>query len=249
MKTQNFSRPDGRQYNELRPISFSPDFIAYPEGSLLINWGNTRILCNMTIQDGVPSWLAGQGRGWMTAEYALLPRSTHTRTPRETRGLRGRTQEIRRLIGRSLRMAVDLEQIGERTLLLDCDVLQADGGTRVAAITGGYLALAMALTPLIEAGELPPEALHPPIAAVSVGIVDGQPILDLNYAEDSQADVDLNIVMTEDGRFVEVQGTAENEPFSRNELDRMLGLAEDGIHQIVSMQSSFLEKRIRDMPQ
>ena len=243
MENKQFSRPDGRQYDQLRPISFTPDFIAYPEGSLLINWGNTRVLCNLTVQEDVPGWLAGQGRGWMTAEYAMLPRSTHTRTPRETRGLKGRTQEIRRLIGRSLRMAVDLDQLGERTLLLDCDVLQADGGTRVAAITGGYLALALALGPYIEAGEMPPEALHPPIAAVSVGIVQGQPILDLNYAEDSQADVDLNIVMTQDMRFVEVQGTAENQSFSRKELDQMLALAEEGIQKIINQQKTLLEDR------
>ncbi len=207
----------------------------------MINWGNTRVLCNLTVQPGVPSWLAGQGRGWMTAEYALLPRSTHTRTPRETRGLKGRTQEIRRLIGRSLRMAVDLEQIGERTLLLDCDVLQADGGTRVASVTGGYLALALALKPLIESGELPGEALLPPIAAVSMGIVQGQPILDLNYAEDSQAEVDLNIVMTHDGQFIEIQGTAENQPFNKTELQQMLELPEKGICQIIAKQQAFLE--------
>jgi ribonuclease PH len=241
MTTKHFSRPDGRQYDALRPISFSPDFIAYPEGSILINWGNTRVLCNLTIQPGVPSWLVGQGRGWMTAEYALLPRSTHTRTPRETRGLKGRTQEIRRLIGRALRMALDLDQIGERTLLLDCDVLQADGGTRVAAVTGGYLALALALNPLIKSGEVPCEALQPPISAVSVGIFEGQPILDLNYAEDSQADVDLNVVMTEDGRFIEIQGTAENQPFNKKELQQLLELAEKGVHQIRAKQQTFLE--------
>jgi ribonuclease PH len=243
MDAKLFKRPDGRQYDALRPITFSPDFIAYPEGSLLINWGKTRILCNLTLQEGVPSWLTGQGRGWMTAEYALLPRSTHTRTPRETHGLKGRTQEIRRLIGRSLRMAVDLALIGERTLLLDCDVLQADGGTRVAAITGGYLALALALAPRIASGELPAGALQPPIAAVSVGIVQGQPILDLNYTEDSQADVDLNIVMNDSGRFVEIQGTAEHAPFSRPELDRMLSLAEKGLAQIIALQKDFLQNR------
>lgn len=243
MKNNKFIRPDGRQAAELRPISFSPDFIAYPEGSVLINWGNTRILCNLTIQEGVPSWLAGQGKGWMTAEYALLPRSTQTRTPRETHGLKGRTQEIRRLIGRALRMAVNLDQIGERTLLLDCDVLQADGGTRVAAVTGGYLALAIALSPRIKSGEMLPEALQPPIAAVSVGIVQGQPLLDLNYAEDSQADVDLNVIMSDDGQFVEVQGTAEKEPFSKTELDQMLALAEGGIRQIIAKQKAFLKGR------
>ena len=242
MKTKIFSRPDGRQYDDLRPISFSPDFITYPEGSVLINWGNTRVLCNLTVQPGVPSWLAGGGQGWMTAEYALLPRSTQTRTPRETHGLKGRTQEIRRLIGRALRMAVDLKQIGERTLLLDCDVLQADGGTRVAAVTGGYLALVMALRPLIKSGELSPDALQPPIGAVSVGIVQGQPILDLNYAEDSQADVDLNIVMTEAGEFVEIQGTAEKQAFSRNDLDQMLHLAKSGLGKIIAAQKSFLQE-------
>jgi ribonuclease PH len=244
MEKQPFARPDGRSFDALRPITFTPDFIPYPEGSILITWGNTRILCNLTLQEKVPGWLAGQGRGWMTAEYALLPRSTHTRTPRENQGLKGRTQEIRRLIGRSLRMAVDLDLIGERTLLLDCDVLQADGGTRVAAITGGYLALALALTPLIESGNLPKEALHPPIAAVSVGIVQGRPVLDLDYTEDSQADVDLNIVMNDTGRFVEIQGTAENAPFSRSDLESMLSLAEQGLRQILTLQKSFLKDRL-----
>lgn len=232
----NFSRPDGRTHDQLRPISFIPDFVQYPAGSVLVTWGKTRVLCNLTIQEGVPNWLAGQGRGWMTAEYALLPQSTHTRTPRETSGLKGRTQEIRRLIGRSLRMAVDLSLIGERTLLLDCDVIQADGGTRVASVTGGYIALALGLKPLIEAQEIPKEALRPPIAAVSVGIVKGQPVLDLNYAEDSQADVDLNVVMTSDSRFIEVQGTAEGAPFSRDELDNLLTLAENGIREIITKQ-------------
>lgn len=207
----------------------------------MVNWGNTRVLCNLTIQEGVPSWLAGRGQGWMTAEYALLPRSTHTRTPRETQGLKGRTQEIRRLIGRSLRMAVDLDKIGERTLLLDCDVIQADGGTRVASVTGGFLALWLALQPLIKAGTLVPDVLKNPIAAVSVGMVNHQPVLDLNYAEDSQAEVDLNVVMTADGRFIEVQGTAENEPFSQDAFDQMLALARHGIDQILTLQSDFLQ--------
>ena len=241
MKTSTFTRPDGRQYDQLRPITFIPNFIDYPEGSVLVQWGQTLVLCNLTIQQGVPSWLAGQGRGWMTAEYALLPRSTQTRTPREIHGLKGRTQEIRRLIGRSLRMAVDLTKIGERTLLLDCDVLQADGGTRVASVTGGYLALALALNPLIQSGEIPPQALKPPIAAVSVGVVQGSPILDLNYAEDSQADVDMNIVMTANEEFIEVQGTAENEPFSQEILNQLLSLSQKGIHEIVKHQSDILQ--------
>ena len=198
-----------------------------------MNWGNTRVLCNLTIQDGVPRWLMGQGQGWLTAEYALLPRSTQSRTPRETSGLKGRTQEIRRLIGRSLRMAVDLALIGERTLLLDCDVLQADGGTRVASVTGGFVALARGLKPLIDSGEISTNALQQPIGAVSVGILNGQAVLDLDYHEDSQADVDLNVVMTADGRFIEVQGTAESEPFSESALDEMLSLAKSGIQQVI----------------
>jgi ribonuclease PH len=184
--------------------------------------------------------MSGWGKGWITAEYALLPRSTQTRTPRETKGLKGRTQEIRRLIGRSLRMAVDLDLIGERTLLLDCDVLQADGGTRVASITGGYLALALGLRPLIESGAIPEVALHPPIGAVSVGMLQGNAILDLNYAEDSLADVDLNVVMTHDGRFIEVQGTAEGEPFTESELETMLSLAKKGLTEINALQQDLL---------
>jgi len=240
MKPKTFSRPDGRKLDQLRKISFLPDFISYPEGSVLVNWGETRVLCNLTIQEKVPTWMSGRGRGWMTAEYALLPRSTQTRTPRETMGLKGRTQEIRRLIGRSLRMAVDLEQIGERTLLLDCDVIQADGGTRVASVTGGYVALALGLKPLIQSGEISPDALRPPIAAVSVGIVQGHPILDLNYAEDSQAEVDLNLVMTSEGQIIEIQGTAEGKPFSKTELDKMLTLAERGIYEIITLQKRLL---------
>ena len=240
MTKSTFSRPDGRKKDQLRPISFTCDFVSYPEGSVLVTWGKTRVLCNLTVQDGVPGWMAGRGVGWMTAEYALLPRSTHTRTPRETKGLKGRTQEIRRLIGRALRMAIDLEKIGERTLLLDCDVIQADGGTRVASVTGGYLALALALHPLIETGELPAEALKAPVAAVSVGIVRGQPLLDLNYAEDSQADVDFNVVMTAEGQFIEVQGTGEHAPFSENALAELLSLAKSGIREIVAMQIDVL---------
>ena len=240
MTENTFTRPDGRTFDELRNITFTPDYVLYPEGSVLVTWGETRVLCNLTIQEGVPGWLAGQGRGWITAEYALLPRSTQTRTPRETRGLKGRTQEIRRLIGRSLRKAVNLEKIGERTLLLDCDVIQADGGTRVASVTGSYLALAIGLNPLIKSGIIPPDALGSHIAAVSVGMIQGHPILDLNYEEDSQADVDLNIVMTSESRFVEIQGTAEGQPFSKEDLDQMLALAEGGIYQIITLQKQLL---------
>lgn len=241
MKQNTFTRHDGRDIDQLRQISFIPDFVKYPEGSVLVTWGSTRVICNLTIQDGVPSWLSGQGKGWMTAEYALLPRSTHTRTARETNGLKGRTQEIRRLIGRSLRMAVDLSQIGERTLLLDCDVIQADGGTRVASVTGGYIALALGLLPLISAGDIPSTALHSPVAAVSVGVIDGQPVLDLDYMEDSHADVDLNVVMTSDDRLIEIQGTAEHQPFSRFTLDKLLDLASSGIKQIFSLQQACID--------
>ena len=241
MMKNEYSRPDGRKFDELRPLSFTPDYVSVAEGSVLVTWGETRVLSNLTVQDGVPSWMAGRGKGWITAEYALLPRSTQTRTPRETHGLKGRTQEIRRLIGRSLRMAMDLELIGERTLLLDCDVLQADGGTRVASVTGGYLALALGLNPLIASGAIPEAALRPPIAAVSVGMLEGTAVLDLNYAEDSLADVDLNVVMTHDGRFIEVQGTAEGEPFAQDDLDTMLSLAKKGIAEIKLRQKQLLD--------
>ena len=241
MMTKPFSRPDGRQVDQLRPLSFTPDYVSVAEGSVLVSWGETRVLCNLTVQEGVPAWMSGWGKGWITAEYALLPRSTLTRTPRETKGLKGRTQEIRRLIGRSLRMSVDLDLISERTLLLDCDVLQADGGTRVASITGGYLALAIGLKPLIESGAIPAAALHPPVAAVSVGMLDGTALLDLNYAEDSLADVDLNVVMTDDGRFIEIQGTAEGEPFTDADLAAMLALAKQGIVEINARQKQVLE--------
>ncbi len=241
MTNTRLPRPDGRQYDQLRPITFSLDYVRYAEGSVLVTWGETRVLCNLTIQEGVPGWLAGQGSGWLTAEYALLPRSTLTRTPREVNGLKGRTQEIRRLVGRALRMAVDLTLVGERTLLLDCDVLQADGGTRVASVTGGYIALARGLRKLIASGEIPAEALLPPVGAVSAGMLRGQPILDLDYAEDSQADVDLNVVQNARGQFIEIQGTAENQPFTPDALESMLALAEKGIREIISLQTAILK--------
>ena len=207
---------------------------------MLIEVGRTRVLCNVSVEDGVPRWMENRGAGWLTAEYALLPRSTHTRTPREIHGLRGRTQEIRRLIGRSLRAAVGLNLLGERTLVVDCDVLQADGGTRTAAVTGGYVALALALRRLAEQGLVPPEVLRPPVAAVSVGVVNGEVWLDLCYAEDHDAEVDLNVVITDDGRLVEVQGTAEGVPFSRKTLNRMLDLAADGIARLIERQREAL---------
>jgi ribonuclease PH len=234
------SRPDGRRPDELRPVRFILDYVDYPEGSVLVEWGRTRVLCNLTLQEGVPRWLAGSGQGWLTAEYALLPRSTHTRTPRENGLTGGRTQEIRRFIGRSLRAGLDLARLGERTLILDCDVLQADGGTRTAAVTGGYVALALALRRLAAQGVVPPDLVRTPIAAVSVGVVQGEVRLDLCYEEDSQAEVDLNVVMTGDGRFVEVQGTAEGALFSRNRLLQMLDLARRGIAALIAAQEEAL---------
>jgi ribonuclease PH len=234
------TRPDGRRPDQLRPVSLTLGYVEYPEGSVLIEMGRTRVLCNVSVEERVPAWMVGNGAGWLTAEYALLPRSTHTRTSRETRGLRGRTQEIRRLIGRSLRMAVDLELLGERTLIVDCDVLQADGSTRTAAITGGYVAVALALRRLAERGLVPAGALRPPVAAVSVGVVAGEARLDLCYAEDHRAEVDLNVVMTHDGRLIEVQGTAEHGPFRRETLDRMLDLAGQGIARLVQHQREAL---------
>jgi ribonuclease PH len=238
--TDHATRPDGRRPDELRPVKFILDYVEYPDGSVLIEMGRTRVLCNVSVEENVPAWLVGDGTGWLTAEYAMLPRSTHTRTPRETHGLRGRTQEIRRLIGRSLRTAVDLDLLGERTLVVDCDVLQADGGTRTASITGGYVAVALALRRQARRGLVPPEALRPPVAAISVGVVDGEARLDLCYAEDRDAEVDLNVVITDDGRLVEVQGTAEGAPFSRETLDRMLDLAAHGITYLIQHQREAL---------
>jgi len=233
-------RPDGRQADELRPVRFILDYVEYPEGSVLVEMGRTRILCNASLQQRTPQWLTGSGQGWLTAEYALLPRSTHSRTPREVRGLGGRTQEIRRFIGRSLRAAIDLERLGERMIILDCDVLQADGGTRTAAVTGGYAALALATRRLVEQDILPAGLLSTPVAAVSVGVVAGEVRLDLCYAEDSEAQVDLNVVMTEEGQFVELQGTAEGAPFSRSTLMEMLSLAEGGITALIASQREAL---------
>ncbi|MCX8068547.1 MAG: ribonuclease PH [Anaerolineae bacterium] len=240
MDAQHTSRPDGRRPDELRPIRFILDYVEYPEGSVLVEWGRTRVLCNVTFQEGVPRWLAGSGHGWLTAEYALLPRSTHTRTPRENGTVGGRTQEIRRFIGRSLRAALDLSRLGEYTLIVDCDVLQADGGTRTAAVTGSYVALARALQRLAAAERVPPDLIRYPVAAVSVGVVGGEVRLDLCYEEDSQAEVDLNVVMTGEGRYVEVQGTAERTPFSPALLEEMLALARKGIAKIIAAQEEVL---------
>lgn len=233
-------RLDGRAWNEMRLVRMTPGFVKYPEGSVLIEMGETRVLCNATVEASVPPWRVGSGAGWITAEYALLPRSTHQRTRRETRGLGGRTQEIRRLIGRSLRAAVDLQKLGERTVILDCDVIQADGGTRTAAVTGGYVALALALQRLSDQGVISPDVLVTEVAAISLGLVGGQVLLDLCYEEDATAEVDFNLVMTGDGRLVEVQGTAEGSPFGRDVLGAVLDLAQHGIDQLLALQRQVL---------
>jgi ribonuclease PH len=233
-------RLDGRAVDVLRPVNMTPGYVVHPEGSVLIEMGQTRVLCNATVDENVPRWMVGREQGWVTAEYALLPRSTHTRTSRETSGLRGRTQEIRRLIGRSLRMAVDLSLLGRRQVIVDCDVIQADGGTRTASITGGYVALVLALRKLIREGQVPPEVMHTSVAAVSVGVVDGEPMLDLCYEEDRRADVDFNVVMTGEDVFIEVQGTAEGTAFDRCTMDRLLDLAVKGIRQLLDMQQAVL---------
>lgn len=233
-------RPDGRDNDQARPVTFALNYVSYPEGSVLVEAGKTRVLCNASVEEEVPEWLEGEDVGWLTATYALLPRSTHTRTPRETDGLSGRTQEIRRLIGRSLRAAVDLDELGERMIIVDCDVLQADGGTRTASITGGYVAVALALRQLAAQGDVPPSALKDPVAAISVGMVDDDIRLDLCYAEDRAADVDLNIVMSADGRLIEVQGTAEGEPFSRCSLDEMLDMGWCAINELIERQRAAL---------
>ncbi len=229
------ARKDGRDNNQLRPVSFVPDFVDYPEGSVLISIGATRVLCNVSVENQVPGWMDREDstRGWITAEYALLPRSTTTRVKRETRGLSGRTQEIKRLIARSLRAAFDLNLLGKRTLIVDCDVLQADGGTRTASITGGYKALSLAIQNLVDQGEISGDVFLSPVAAISVGMIDGEPVLDLDYDEDSRADADLNIVMNQAGEYIEVQGTGEGATFTREDLDKMLDFAADGIQHLI----------------
>jgi len=231
-------RPSGRQANEIRRVCFTPDFTRHAEGSVLAEFGDTRVLCTASVEDRVPPWLRGKNSGWVTGEYGMLPRSTSTRTQREaTKGKQsGRTQEIQRLIGRSLRAVVDMKLLGERTLWVDCDVLQADGGTRTAAITGGYVALADAIAALRRRKALESSPLHGQVAAVSVGIVSGVPVLDLDYAEDSAAETDMNVVMNSGGAFIEVQGTAEGHAFRREELDRLLDLAAAGIGRLCALQ-------------
>jgi len=234
-------RVDGRAPDQLRPTTLTRNFLLHPEGSVLVEFGATKVICTATVEDKVPSFLKGQSLGWVTAEYGMLPRSTNTRMNRENRGPSGRSQEIQRLVGRALRAVTDRGKLGEHTVWLDCDVIQADGGTRTAAITGGYVALADALGRI--PGVNPTAVLRDCVAAISVGIVGGQPLLDLNYAEDSTAEVDMNVVMTGTGEFVEVQGTAEQVPFGRHRLDDLLGLAERGIRQLVALQRRALEAR------
>jgi ribonuclease PH len=227
-------RHDGRQPDQLRSLEIIPHYQKHAEGSALIKLGDTWVLCSASVEEGVPSFLVGKGKGWLTAEYAMLPRSTHTRTKRDPGG---RGKEIQRLIGRSLRAAVDLTRLGERTIAVDCDVISADGGTRVASITGAWIALAFAIKQLVSTGKLADDrALLPPVAAVSVGIVGGEVVLDLPYSEDSNAEVDMNVVGTEDGSLIEVQGTAEHGTFNRKQLDAMLDLATIGIRRLTAAQ-------------
>jgi ribonuclease PH len=236
-------RPSGRAPDELRSVQFITDYTKHAAGSVLAEFGDTRVLCTASVENRVPPWLRGGGQGWVTGEYGMLPGSTNTRSGREAaRGKQsGRTQEIQRLIGRSLRAATDLKALGERTVTLDCDVLQADGGTRTAAISGSYVALMIAMNRLCARGELKSNPLHGQIAAISVGIYKGTPVLDLDYAEDSQAETDMNVVMNDAGRFVEVQGTAEGHAFDRNEFDLLLGLAGKGIDEILQLQLAAAE--------
>lgn len=235
-------RNDGRQLQQLRPITLNRHFTRYAEGSVLVEFGATKVLCNATIEETVPPFLRGKGQGWVTAEYSMLPRATHTRSPRESsKGkVSGRTHEIQRLIGRSLRAVIDLSALGERTIQIDCDVIQADGGTRTAAITGAWVALADALNGLVAQGKIPTSPLRDTVAAVSVGIVGGVPMLDLCYEEDARAEVDMNVVVTGDGRFVEVQGTAEAEPFTVAELDLLRDLALRGCAELILLQQKAL---------
>lgn len=239
------TRFDGRTADQLRPVSFQRSWLDHAEGSVLVEFGNTRVLCAASLTEGVPRWLKGEGTGWVTGEYAMLPRATHTRSSRESvRGkVGGRTHEISRLIGRSLRAVVDTAQLGENTIQLDCDVLQADGGTRTAAITGAYLALHDAIEKGRELGWITKNAqvLKDSLAAVSVGIVDGTPVLDLPYEEDSKAETDMNVVMTGSGKFIEIQGTAEGEPFDRTELGTLLDLASTGCAELTRLQKEALE--------
>lgn len=242
-------RDDKRTLNELRNIKITTNYIKYPEGSVLIECGDTKVICNATVNDSVPSFLRGKGKGWITAEYSMLPRATGTRNTRESaKGkLGGRTMEIQRLIGRSLRAGIDLDKLGEKTVIIDCDVIQADGGTRTASITGGYIALALAINNLMKKGKLKENPLRGNVAAISVGIVRGESMLDLKYSEDSVADVDMNVIMNLKNEFVEVQGTGEGSTFDREELNKMLDLAEKGIKELINLQNQAISEGINEI--
>lgn len=235
-------RPSGRNPEQLREIRFTCNYTKHAEGSVLVEFGDTRVLCTASVDNNVPRFLKGKGEGWVTAEYGMLPRSTHSRMDREAgRGKQGgRTLEIQRLIGRSLRAAIDLKALGENTITIDCDVIQADGGTRTASITGGFVALNLAIQHLLKHGKIKKNPLHGFVASVSVGIFNGVPVLDLDYAEDSNAETDMNVVMNEAGAFIEVQGTAEGHAFRKDELNAMLALAEQGINDLISQQRQAL---------
>jgi len=237
-------RTDGRTPEQLRPVKLTTGYIKYPEGSVLIEWGNTKVICNASVEDRVPPFLKDSGQGWITAEYSMLPRATETRSPRDIGKLKlsGRSAEIQRLIGRALRSVTSLELLGERTITIDCDVIQADGGTRCASITGGFVALALALRKLQREGLLEQWPLRSHVAAVSVGIVHGEPLCDLCYVEDSGGEVDFNFVMNEDGDIIELQGTGEERPFSKTELDDMYALARQAATQLISLQKQALEE-------
>jgi ribonuclease PH len=236
-------RPDGRQLNQLRPVQITPGYLKTAEGSALIQIGNTQVLCAASVEPGVPAFLRNSGKGWVTAEYSMLPRATSTRSPREVSKGRpsGRTHEIQRLIGRSLRAVIDFEALGERSIILDCDVLQADGGTRVASITGAYVAMALAIKQMVAFKMVKKSPLTGAVAGISVGILRGEPILDLCYEEDSQAEVDANVVMTESGRFVEFQATAEHQSFDDSQMDQMRALARTGNTELIALQKRVIE--------
>jgi len=234
----SLERTDGRAYDELRPVKITPGYLPYAEGSVLIEMGLTRVVCSASVDERVPQFLRNTGQGWITAEYSMLPRATQQRTPREVRrgAPSGRTHEIQRLIGRSLRVAADMRHLGERTITLDCDVIQADGGTRTAAITGAYVAFALAVNALMKTRKIQRNIITNEVAAISVGIVGNTPLLDLKYDEDSRAEVDMNVVCTGDGRFIELQGTAEREPFTREQMESLMALATSGIRSLIALQ-------------
>ena len=239
----SFKRADGRAQDEMRPIRITRGFTNNPAGSVLVEFGNTRVMCTASVEERIPRFKYGSGEGWLTAEYSMLPAATHERMPRESmKGkVKGRTHEISRLVGRSLRAAIDLRELGENTIAIDCDVLQADGGTRTASITGAYVALADAIAELKRRGVVTGNPLLPPVAAVSVGLIDGHVCLDLPYEEDSRADVDMNVIMTESGEFVEIQGTGEHSTFTREQLNQLLDAAEKGCREIIAAQKAALE--------